>query len=219
MHPEWMTACRVGELDALYADGATSATRPCARFRASSTASRRVLRLHPPADPLMRKVMHRLPLQGLDGARPASSSRASPAVSNRMPEHVSGCPSASTPTALRRRVARGGSPDLFAWIPFGAGRHRCVGAAFAMMQLKAIFSRSCCARLRVRDGPIARELSQRPLEDGGGNFDSPVACATASASPRGPRRRSPPEPPPTSRPRAPAASKSTWTCARATPCA
>jgi sterol 14-demethylase len=30
--------------------------------------------------------------------------------------------------------------QLFAWIPFGAGRHRCVGAAFAMMQLKAIFS-------------------------------------------------------------------------------
>jgi sterol 14-demethylase len=26
------------------------------------------------------------------------------------------------------------------WIPFGAGKHRCVGAAFAMMQLKAIFS-------------------------------------------------------------------------------
>ena len=26
------------------------------------------------------------------------------------------------------------------WIPFGAGRHRCVGAAFAMMQLKTIFS-------------------------------------------------------------------------------
>ncbi|HME48742.1 cytochrome P450, partial [Mycobacterium sp.] len=26
------------------------------------------------------------------------------------------------------------------WIPFGAGRHRCVGAAFAQMQLKAIFS-------------------------------------------------------------------------------
>jgi sterol 14-demethylase len=28
----------------------------------------------------------------------------------------------------------------FAWIPFGGGRHRCVGASFAMMQLKAIFS-------------------------------------------------------------------------------
>ncbi|MEI2638960.1 MAG: cytochrome P450 [Microthrixaceae bacterium] len=35
------------------------------------------------------------------------------------------------------------SDDLdnpWTWIPFGAGRHRCVGAAFAMMQLKAIFS-------------------------------------------------------------------------------
>ena len=30
--------------------------------------------------------------------------------------------------------------QLFAWIPFGGGRHRCVGAAFALMQLKAIFS-------------------------------------------------------------------------------
>jgi sterol 14-demethylase len=30
--------------------------------------------------------------------------------------------------------------QIFSWIPFGGGRHRCVGAAFAMMQLKAIFS-------------------------------------------------------------------------------
>jgi sterol 14-demethylase len=30
--------------------------------------------------------------------------------------------------------------SLFGYIPFGAGRHRCVGAAFAMMQMKAIFS-------------------------------------------------------------------------------
>ena len=34
----------------------------------------------------------------------------------------------------------GADKHLFGWIPFGAGRHRCVGAAFAMMQLKAIFS-------------------------------------------------------------------------------
>ena len=30
--------------------------------------------------------------------------------------------------------------NRWTWIPFGAGRHRCVGAQFAMMQLKAIFS-------------------------------------------------------------------------------
>ncbi len=27
----------------------------------------------------------------------------------------------------------------WAWIPFGGGKHRCVGAPFAQMQLKAIF--------------------------------------------------------------------------------
>ena len=30
--------------------------------------------------------------------------------------------------------------NRWTWIPFGAGRHRCVGAAFATMQIKAIFS-------------------------------------------------------------------------------
>ena len=30
--------------------------------------------------------------------------------------------------------------NRWTWIPFGAGRHRCVGAPFAIMQLKAIFS-------------------------------------------------------------------------------
>ena len=53
----------------------------------------------------------------------------------------------------------------WSWIPFGAGRHRCVGAAFAMMQLKAIFSvllRDCA----LRADPAARDLLQRPLEDG-----------------------------------------------------
>ena len=30
--------------------------------------------------------------------------------------------------------------NRWTWIPFGAGKHRCVGAAFAQMQIKAIFS-------------------------------------------------------------------------------
>ena len=39
---------------------------------------------------------------------------------------------------LEPRVEDRANP--WTWIPFGAGRHRCVGAPFAMMQLKAIFS-------------------------------------------------------------------------------
>ncbi len=52
------------------------------------------------------------------------------------------------------------------WIPFGAGRHRCVGAAFAMMQLKAIF----CVLLRdweFETAAAGRVVPQRSLEDGG----------------------------------------------------
>jgi len=61
----------------------------------------------------------------------------SPAISNRMPECFPD-PDAYDPG--RYGPGREEDRQNFAWIPFGAGRHRCVGAAFAMMQLKAIFS-------------------------------------------------------------------------------
>ena len=44
--------------------------------------------------------------------------------------------------------------NRWTWIPFGAGRHRCVGANFAMIQLKAIFS------VLLRDWSF--ELAQPP---------------------------------------------------------
>ncbi len=44
--------------------------------------------------------------------------------------------------------------NRWTWIPFGAGRHRCVGANFAMIQLKAIFS------MLLRDWSF--ELAQPP---------------------------------------------------------
>jgi sterol 14-demethylase len=61
----------------------------------------------------------------------------SPAVSNRMPENF---PDPNRYDPDRYGPGREEDRQSFAWIPFGAGRHRCVGAAFAMMQLKAIFS-------------------------------------------------------------------------------
>jgi len=61
----------------------------------------------------------------------------SPAVSNRMPEHF---PEPERFDPERYGPEREEDRRVFAWIPFGAGRHRCVGAAFAMMQLKAIFA-------------------------------------------------------------------------------
>jgi sterol 14-demethylase len=63
---------------------------------------------------------------------------ASPAISNRIAEDFPD-PGAFNPD--RYEMPR--QEDLinrWTWIPFGAGRHRCVGAAFATMQIKAIFS-------------------------------------------------------------------------------
>ena len=63
---------------------------------------------------------------------------ASPAVSNRIPEDFPDPDGFVPDRYLEPRVEDRANP--WTWIPFGAGRHRCVGAPFAMMQLKAIFS-------------------------------------------------------------------------------
>jgi sterol 14alpha-demethylase len=63
---------------------------------------------------------------------------ASPAISNRIAEDFPE-PDSFNPG----RYEKPRQEDLinrWTWIPFGAGRHRCVGAAFATMQIKAIFS-------------------------------------------------------------------------------
>jgi sterol 14-demethylase len=68
-----------------------------------------------------------------------------------MPEHF---PEPEQYAPDRYLPGREEDRQSFAWIPFGAGRHRCVGAAFAMMQLKAIFS------ILLRNWEL--ELSQPP---------------------------------------------------------
>ena len=63
---------------------------------------------------------------------------ASPSVSNRIAGDFPGADAFVPERYLEPRLEDRANP--WTWIPFGAGRHRCVGAAFAMMQLKAIFS-------------------------------------------------------------------------------
>lgn len=140
-HPETM-ADVVAELDDLYADpdgeGAVEvsfqALRAIPRLEA---ALKETLRLHPPLIILMRVVQEELELAG-HRIPPGAVVAASPRVSNRIPEDF--------PDPDRFDPGRYIDPrqeDLqnrWTWIPFGAGRHRCVGNAFAMMQMKAIFS-------------------------------------------------------------------------------
>ncbi|MCW2913421.1 MAG: cytochrome [Actinomycetia bacterium] len=139
----------VQELDDLYADGPSGAAgrsqggENTISFQALreipllESAVKEALRLHPPLILLLRVAKsdqevlgHRITAGTMVGC--------SLAVSNRIPSDF------PEPDAFRpERYAKPREEDLlnrWTWVPFGAGRHRCVGANFAMIQLKAIFS-------------------------------------------------------------------------------
>ncbi|MFG1793748.1 cytochrome P450 [Nocardia sp. NPDC049149] len=135
-HPDRMRQV-VTELDALYADGADISFAALRQIPQLEAVVKETLRLHPPLIVLMRVARGDYQVCG---HRIASGDlvAATPAVSNRIAEDF--------PDPERFDPGRYLDPkqedivNRWTWIPFGAGRHRCVGAAFALMQLKAIFS-------------------------------------------------------------------------------
>jgi len=134
-HPEWMQRV-TKELDALYADGREISYQALREIPQLENCFKETLRLHPPLILLMRKVAQ--PFSYKDWTVPVGKNvGVSIAVSNRDPG-VFRDPDRFDPT--RYEPGRVEDQHIFAWVPFGAGRHRCVGAAFAMMQVKAIFS-------------------------------------------------------------------------------
>ena len=127
----------VEELDALSAEGVEVSYQALREMPRLEAAIKEALRLHPPLILLLRVAKVDLDVGGC--LIPAGTMvAASLSVSNRDP--------AAFPEPDRFDPSRYLSPreedvaNPWSWIPFGAGRHRCVGAAFAMMQLKAIFS-------------------------------------------------------------------------------
>ena len=100
-------------------------------------ALKETLRLHPPLILLLRVAKQEIELGGPHGPGRHDGRRDAAGVE---PDRR------GLPRPGRVRPGRYLDPrqeDLtnrWTWIPFGAGRHRCVGNAFAMMQLKAIFS-------------------------------------------------------------------------------
>jgi sterol 14alpha-demethylase len=149
-HPD-VLASVIGELDALYADGSEVSFRALREIPRLEGAVKEALRLHPPLILLLRVAQDNFEVEEYRIAK-GDFVAATPAVSNRLPGDF------PEPDEFRpERYAEPRQEDLvnrWTWIPFGAGRHRCVGAAFAMMQLKAIFS------VLLRD--FTFELAQPP---------------------------------------------------------
>ncbi|MFZ2168104.1 MAG: cytochrome P450 [Methylococcaceae bacterium] len=95
-----------------------------------------VLRLHPPLIFLIRKVMQDFHFKDYT-VKAGKFVCASPRVSHRIAD-VFPDPEKFDPE--RYSEARQEDAKPFSWIAFGGGKHKCSGNAFAMLQLKAIFS-------------------------------------------------------------------------------
>ncbi len=129
------------ELGELYAGGDEVSYQALREMPHLESAIKEALRLHPPLILLLRVAKEDLEVEGFT-IQAGQMVGASPAVSNRITEDFPE-PDAFRPSRyLAPREEDRTNP--WTWIPFGAGRHRCVGAAFAMMQLKAIFSVLLC---------------------------------------------------------------------------
>jgi sterol 14alpha-demethylase len=125
------------ELADLYAGGAEVSYQALREMPHLESAIKEALRLHPPLILLLRVAKEDLECEGFT-IRAGQMVGASPSVSNRIPEDFPEPESFRPARYLEPREEDRLNP--WTWIPFGAGRHRCVGQAFAMMQLKAIFS-------------------------------------------------------------------------------
>jgi sterol 14-demethylase len=140
-HPEF---CRelVAEIDGLYADDPELGFRTLRKMPLMDGLVREVLRARPPLNTLTRRVVQDFHYKGhvIEAGRNVMFS---PYVAHRLPEHF--------PDPERFDPHRPEPENKFALIPFGGGSRKCVGNAFAILQVKRIF----CELLRHYEFELA----------------------------------------------------------------
>jgi cytochrome P450 len=73
------------------------------------------------------------------------------------------------PYAFRPERFLEGSPDTFSWIPFGGGTRRCIGAAFAQLEMRVVL-RTVLSGVELRsagEGPqrmVRRNVTLSPID-------------------------------------------------------
>jgi sterol 14alpha-demethylase len=126
----------LAELHSVYPDNTDVTFQSLRQIPLTEYAVKEALRLHPPLYILMRSVMSRFEYGGYvfeKGTWIANS----PWVSHRIPGVFTN-PQRFDPD----RFAPGREEDKrqFSFVSFGGGRHKCLGNAFAMLQVKTIFA-------------------------------------------------------------------------------
>jgi sterol 14-demethylase len=127
----------IGEIDALYADGRDVSYQALREIPELENAVKETLRLHPPLIWLPRTAL--VDFEYRDWVLPKGTIVAmSSALS-----HEDGDCFADPRRFDPDRFAAPREEDVkhpWAYVPFGGGRHRCLGANFALMQQKAVWS-------------------------------------------------------------------------------
>lgn len=150
-HPQY-AAELLDELNEIYKDGEEISHASMRAIPKLESFINEVLRLHPPLVILMRRVMEDIEYNG-HLIKEGKTVAVSIFESHMDPEYF--------PDPERFDPHREEPEQMFAYIPFGGGRHKCAGNAFAILQLKAIFS----ALLRRYEfelvGPIEDYVDER----------------------------------------------------------
>jgi len=126
----------LGQLDATFGNEGEISYQALRNIDLTENAVKEALRLHPPLFMLIRVVMQPFSYKGID-MDPGTWIVISPTVSHRMgsvfPEPMRFDPDRFAPPRLEDK-------QDYAFIPFGGGRHKCMGNAFALLQVKAILA-------------------------------------------------------------------------------
>ncbi|MEM7409355.1 MAG: cytochrome P450 [Myxococcota bacterium] len=118
------------EVDAIYQGGGDLSFAALREIPKLEAFTHETLRLHPPLITLARVV--REPIEVLGHTFPPGHVlMVSPYVAHRVPKHF--------PDPERFDPRRPEPAEVFASIPFGGGKRKCVGNAFALLQVKSIF--------------------------------------------------------------------------------
>jgi sterol 14-demethylase len=128
----------VSEVDSIYGEGQDLSFASMREIGSLERFVFEVLRLHPPLVTLMREALVDFEYKGNVFPK-GTTFLISPYVSHRLPEHF--------PDPERFDPHREAPDNVFAFIPFGGGARKCVGNAFALLQVKSIF----CALLSRYD--------------------------------------------------------------------
>ncbi len=129
-HPRYQKEV-IAEIDSVYGHGEDLSLTALREMPVLEGVVAESLRIHPPLVTLMRQVMQPFAYKGNE-FEVGTNIVISPYVSHRIPEVF--------PDPERFDPHRPQPEHLFAWIAFGGGKRRCVGNAFAMLQVKAIMT-------------------------------------------------------------------------------